>query len=54
MTEEVIEEADEHHVYYELLGMEFHTNQLLGILWIQWKCLKLVTKWTTTIATVAM
>ena len=39
MTEEVIEEADEHHVFMNLLEMEFHMNQCLDdTIRFQWKC----------------
>ena len=53
MTEEVIEEADEHHVYYELLGNGISYESTSGdTMDSNGNALNLVTKWTTTIATV--
>ena len=53
MTEEVIEEADEHHVFYELLGNGISYESTSGdTMDSNGNALNLVTKWTTTIATV--
>ena len=53
MTEEVIEEADEHHVYYELLGNGISYESTSGdTMDSNGNALNLVTKWTTTIPTV--
>ena len=53
MTEEVIEEADEHHVFYELAGNGISYESMSGdTIDSNGNALNLVTKWTTTIATV--
>lgn len=53
MTEEVIEEADEHLVFYELIGDEISYDTTSGdTLDSEENALNLVTKWTTTAATV--
>ena len=53
MTEEVIEEADEHYVFYELLGNGISYESTSGdTIDSNGNALNLVTKWTTTIATV--
>ncbi|MFL2593987.1 MAG: hypothetical protein ACJ0PV_00140 [Flavobacteriaceae bacterium] len=53
MTEEVIEEADEHIVFYELIGDGISYNTTSGdTLDSDGNALNLVTKWTTAAATV--
>lgn len=53
MTEVVIEEKDEHIVFYELIGEGISYESTSGdILDSEEKALNLVTKWTTTAATV--
>ena len=53
MTEEVIEEADEHLVFYELIGDGISYDTTSGdTLDSEGNALNLVTKWTTTAATV--
>ena len=53
MTEEVIEEADEHLVFYELIGDGISYDTTSGdTLDSEKNALNLVTKWTTTAATV--
>ena len=53
MTEEVIEEADEHLVFYELIGDGISYDTTSGdTLDSDGNALNLVTKWTTTAATV--
>jgi len=53
MTEEVIEEKDEHHVFYELIGDGISYDTTSGdTLDSDGNPLNLVTKWTTTNATV--
>ena len=53
MTDEVIEEADEHHVFYELVGNGISYDSTSGdTLDSNGNALNLVTKWTTTTATV--
>ena len=53
MTEEVIEEKDEHHVFYELIGDGISYDTTSGdTLDSDGNALNLVTKWTTTNATV--
>lgn len=53
MTEEVIEEKDEHIVFYELIGDGISYESTSGdILDSEENALNLVTKWTTTAATV--
>ena len=53
MTEEVIEEADEHIVFYELIGDGISYDTTSGdTLDSEGNALNLVTKWTTTAATV--
>lgn len=53
MTEEVIEEADEHLVFYELIGDGISYDTTSGdTLDSEFNALNLVTKWTTTAATV--
>lgn len=53
MTEVVIEEKDEHIVFYELIGDGISYESTSGdILDSEEKALNLVTKWTTTAATV--
>lgn len=52
MTEEVIEEADEHIVFYELIGDGISYDTTSGdTLDSEGNALNLVTKWTTTAAT---
>ena len=52
MTEEVIEEADDHHVFYELVGNGISYATMSGdTLDSDENPLNLVTKWTTTTAT---
>ena len=52
MTEEVIGEADDHHVFYELVGNGISYDSTSGdALDSNLNPLNLVTKWTTTIAT---
>lgn len=53
MTEDVIEEKDEHHVFYELIGDGISYDTTSGdTLDSDGNALNLVTKWTTTNATV--
>jgi len=53
MTEEVINEADEHHVFYELVGDGISYDTTSGdTLDSEGNPLNLLTKWTTTAATV--
>ena len=53
MTEEVIEEADEHLVFYELIGDGISYDTTSGdTLDSEGNALNLLTKWTTTAATV--
>jgi hypothetical protein len=53
MTEEVIEEADEHIVFYELIGDGISFDTTSGdTVDSEGNALNLVTKWTTTAATV--
>ena len=53
MTEEVIEEADEHHVFYEILSNGISYESTSGdTIDSNGNALNLVTKWTTTTATV--
>ena len=53
MTEEVIEEADEHLVFYEIIGDGISYDTTSGdTLDSEGNALNLVTKWTTTAATV--
>ena len=53
MTGEVIEEADEHYVFYELLSNGISYESTSGdTIDSNGSALNLVTKWTTTIATV--
>jgi hypothetical protein len=53
MTEEVIEEADEHIVFYELIGDGISFDTTSGDTRdSEGNALNLVTKWTTTAATV--
>lgn len=53
MTGEVIEEADEHYVFYELLSNRISYESTSGdTIDSNGNALNLVTKWTTTIATV--
>tara|TARA_Y200000002_G_C22519613_1_gene594949 strand:- start:242 stop:850 length:609 start_codon:yes stop_codon:yes gene_type:complete len=53
MTEEVIEEKDEHHVFYELIGDGISYDTTTGDTRdSDGNALNLVTKWTTTNATV--
>ena len=53
MTEEVIEEKDEHHVFYELVGDGISYATMSGdTLDSDGNALNLVTKWTTTTETV--
>ena len=53
MTEEVIEEKDEHHVFYELIGDGISYDTTSGDTRdSDGNALNLVTKWTTTNATV--
>ena len=53
MTEEVIEEADEHYIFYELIGAGISYATTSGdTLDSDGNALNLVTKWTTTIETV--
>jgi hypothetical protein len=53
MTEEVIEEKDQHHVFYELIGDGISYDTTSGdTLDSDENALNLVTKWTTTNATV--
>lgn len=52
MTEEVIEEADDHHVFYELVGNGISYDSTSGDTFdSNSNPLNLVTKWTTTTAT---
>ena len=53
LTEEVIEEADDHYIFYELIGNGISYESMSGDTFdSNSNPLNLVTKWTTTIATV--